>query len=417
MPHFFVDNEVVFFQENSASILKTNNGSISIPTSSGVSGSLPNGTNYGDYVFWNGTEWTVGNQNINLGSFSGSTTQGDNSVAIGNGAGNSNQGDNSIAIGNGASQSNQGDNSISIGVSAGESSQGSFSISIGHNSARYNQGESSVSIGDNSGTTGQGIASTCIGYYAGNINQGDNALAIGDGAGNSSQGNGSVAFGSGAGYISQGDYSIAIGCNAGMNNQGKNSIVLSSLGNSVLDCAIPGTIVLAATGPMPEPTTTGFYVTPISPTGNESNVLVYNTSTNEIQYCTNSGKTFIIDHPDDSEKYLIHGCLEGPENGVYYRGVGEIKDDIMTTIYLPNYVKNLAYDFTIQLTPIFNGKIDKKQLQTTKVNKENNSFDVYGDSGEFYWHVYGKRSELLVEPLKSEIKVNGDGPYKYYSNF
>ena len=28
-------------------------------------------------------------------------------------------------------------------------------------------------------------------------------------------------------------------------------------------------------------------------------------------------KTFIIEHPQDTEKYLIHACLEGPEVGVY----------------------------------------------------------------------------------------------------
>ena len=35
-------------------------------------------------------------------------------------------------------------------------------------------------------------------------------------------------------------------------------------------------------------------------------------------------KTFIIDHPIDKNKYLVHGCLEGPEFGVYYRGKSEI---------------------------------------------------------------------------------------------
>ena len=47
------------------------------------------------------------------------------------------------------------------------------------------------------------------------------------------------------------------------------------------------------------------------------------------------GKSFIIDHPDDSSKYLVHVCLEGPEAAVYYRGKGEITNNNSVVIYLP----------------------------------------------------------------------------------
>ena len=66
-------------------------------------------------------------------------------------------------------------------------------------------------------------------------------------------------------------------------------------------------------------------------------------------------KTFIIDHPVDDSKYLIHSCLEGPEAGVYYRGRGEIINNKSTEIILPNYVESLAKNFTTWnnlLTPI-----------------------------------------------------------------
>ena len=33
-------------------------------------------------------------------------------------------------------------------------------------------------------------------------------------------------------------------------------------------------------------------------------------------FLDNTAKTFVIDHPDDTSKYLVHGCLEGPEGGV-----------------------------------------------------------------------------------------------------
>ena len=35
---------------------------------------------------------------------------------------------------------------------------------------------------------------------------------------------------------------------------------------------------------------------------------------------SNGNKTFVIQHPTNTNKYLIHACLEGPESGVYYRG-------------------------------------------------------------------------------------------------
>jgi hypothetical protein len=38
-------------------------------------------------------------------------------------------------------------------------------------------------------------------------------------------------------------------------------------------------------------------------------------------------KTFIIEHPIDTSKYLIHACLEGPEAGVYYRGKATIDNN------------------------------------------------------------------------------------------
>ena len=121
-------------------------------------------------------------------------------------------------------------------------------------------------------------------------------------------------------------------------------------------------------------------------------------------------KTFVIDHPNDSTKYLVHGCLEGPESGVYYRGKSQINNNIYTTIQLPEYVKNLATNFTIQITPIYSGK-ELKQLYTTEI--KDNSFQVYGENCEFYWMVHGKRLDIEVEPLKAVTNVKGNGPYTW----
>ena len=120
-------------------------------------------------------------------------------------------------------------------------------------------------------------------------------------------------------------------------------------------------------------------------------------------------KSFIIDHPIDHEKYLVHTCLEGPEVGVYYRGSCRITNNSDVEIELPHYVSALAHDFTVNLTPIYDGK--HHLLSTSLV--ENNTFKVYGDNCEFFWTVYGKRFAINVEPYKSSVNVKGDGPYLY----
>jgi hypothetical protein len=135
--------------------------------------------------------------------------------------------------------------------------------------------------------------------------------------------------------------------------------------------------------------------------------LSYNQTNNSIAYNTN--KTFVIDHPIDNNKYLVHSSLEGPESGVYYRGKGEIVDNISTTIQLPDYASSLASDFNIQVTSIYNGI--KRKYYVSEV--ENNEFKVYGENGKFYWLVNAKRLNIIVEPNKDETVIKGNGPYKW----
>ena len=124
-------------------------------------------------------------------------------------------------------------------------------------------------------------------------------------------------------------------------------------------------------------------------------------------------KTFVIDHPIYKNKHLVHACLEGPEAGVYYRGKSEVVNDSFVEIMLPEYVSKFAYDFTIQITPIYN--FDKNNIYNVSEIK-NNKFKVFGKNGEFFWIVYGKRLEIEIEPIKSIVEVSGDGPYTWISN-
>jgi hypothetical protein len=93
---------------------------------------------------------------------------------------------------------------------------------------------------------------------------------------------------------------------------------------------------------------------------------------------------------------------------VYYRGKGRIEEGTTeTTIQLPSYVRFLAYNFTVQITPI--GKV--QMFAASEVI--DGAFHVFGQPGAFYWHVHASRGSLEVEPLKSAVTVRGEGPYKY----
>jgi hypothetical protein len=135
---------------------------------------------------------------------------------------------------------------------------------------------------------------------------------------------------------------------------------------------------------------------------------VYDTTTFEVSYATSGTKTFVIDHPFSPDKYLVHACLEGPEAGVYYRGKGIIQEREIE-ITLPSYVKHIATDFSVQITAVNSNNI----FYTSEVDEETGAFKVFGKPGIFFWHVYGKRQTIEVEPLKSEVNVKGTGPYKW----
>ena len=120
----------------------------------------------------------------------------------------------------------------------------------------------------------------------------------------------------------------------------------------------------------------------------------------------------MIDHPVDNDKYLVHACLEGPESGVYYRGSDEITNNESTVIVLPSYVEHFSFDFTVQVSPIYQEQPQQPQpLCVSKV--ENNQFTVYGNNCEFFWIVSGTRTSINVEPFKRNSNMNGNGPYRW----
>lgn len=108
--------------------------------------------------------------------------------------------------------------------------------------------------------------------------------------------------------------------------------------------------------------------------------------------------------------------MEGPEAGVYYRGVCEIKNN-KVEITLPKYVDSLATDFTVHLTHIDDITDENKIGQFVQLkygNIKNGKFIVYSTGPcKFSWLVFGKRSNIKTEPYKESVVVKGEGPYKY----
>jgi hypothetical protein len=129
-------------------------------------------------------------------------------------------------------------------------------------------------------------------------------------------------------------------------------------------------------------------------------------------------KTFIIDHPTQPDRYLVHAVIEGPENAVFYRGTAALANGA-AEVKLPDYFEALTQEEgrTVQLTcvdgwsPLYvDGPVAAGQF-VVKSAAPSNSCQV------FHWEVKAVRrtaTPLLVEPLRSTIDVFGDGPYRYY---
>lgn len=129
-----------------------------------------------------------------------------------------------------------------------------------------------------------------------------------------------------------------------------------------------------------------------------------------IGYFTASTKSFVIDHPTDPKKLLAHGCIEGPELAVFYRGKEMLSEGI-AIVALPDYFEALTRkeNRTIQVTPISDGVPGDSSLIVSEI--EAGYFfveDATGlhDSQSFYWTVMAERADvdrLEIEFDKDEI--------------
>jgi hypothetical protein len=135
-------------------------------------------------------------------------------------------------------------------------------------------------------------------------------------------------------------------------------------------------------------------------------------------------KTFVIDHPTDADKRLIHACLEGPESAVFYRGAARLERG-WVEVRLPDYFEALCAEEgrSVQLTCIADDPVDEWCPVLHATYPKNGRFFVGLGSGvvvhdqRFWWEVKAVRKDvgaLLVEPQRDAVEVLGEGPYTYY---
>jgi Concanavalin A-like lectin/glucanases superfamily len=113
-------------------------------------------------------------------------------------------------------------------------------------------------------------------------------------------------------------------------------------------------------------------------------------------------KWFRIPHPVLPGRDLVHGCLEGPENAVYYRGTARLEDG-RATVHLPDYFEALTRPEgrTVQLTAR-----GREPFALSHDGVADGAFQAFGAKadGEFDWEVRAVRADVaaLVTDLPAE---------------
>jgi hypothetical protein len=106
-------------------------------------------------------------------------------------------------------------------------------------------------------------------------------------------------------------------------------------------------------------------------------------------------KTFNIEHPTKKGMRLVHGCLEGPEFGMYQRGT--VKSILqIEEIPLPEYWKAMIGDYTVALTPHGNYNVWLEEKNKTMFKIKSNA-DAIDGPWSCEWVAIGRRTDCSLE--------------------
>ena len=256
------------------------------------------------------------------------------------------------------------------------------------------------------------ISNIVLGTNAGRqVAEIENSVILGTQAGEYASGRQNVNLGNLAGQYSNGINNVYVGTLNGKDLVGSFNVIVGSQSASSLGFSSFSVLI----GSFLETPTTDNYLA----IGNGSNPLITgnfndrNLFINGNLFVNGNSKTFVINHPTKNNKYLVHACLEGPENAVFYRGHINIEKQWGLGI-LPEYFRKLVHhnSVTVQLTPV-------KSLANVCL------WDIDFDKNEFYikgsedckvaYHVFATRKDIsdLVFEVDAAIPFKGDGPYTY----
>ena len=116
-------------------------------------------------------------------------------------------------------------------------------------------------------------------------------------------------------------------------------------------------------------------------------------------------KNFVIPHPLDPNKYLVHHALESNEVLNVYRGTVVLDENGEAVVRLPDYFKEININFSYQLTPVgapMPNLYIKKEI-------EGNTFVIGGGKPGYKvsWTVYAQRYDEYIrnhpESAKDEV--------------
>ena len=109
-----------------------------------------------------------------------------------------------------------------------------------------------------------------------------------------------------------------------------------------------------------------------------------------------TSKSFLIKHPTKEGKQLLHACIEGPENGVYFRG-----KSTSSILEMPDYWIGLVH-------------IDSMTVDITAIGPNQDLYvESIADDGEvtigsntdaplnYFYVIYGERKD--IDELEIEI--------------
>lgn len=112
-------------------------------------------------------------------------------------------------------------------------------------------------------------------------------------------------------------------------------------------------------------------------------------------YLQADNKSFNIEHPTKKGMRLVHGCLEGPEFGIYQRGT--LKSNLqIEEVPLPEYWKAMVGDYTVALTPHGNYNVWLEEKNKTMF-KIKSSADAIDGPWSCEWLAIGRRTDCSLE--------------------